>query len=286
MKSTKHNVAASGFFMRRTSVANRQKNRRGTPPKERDDNDKGSMKGLWVYPEVLDVVALTTALCLAVSTGSVFSFSYDNIRAADVRFRTYDSSPPLSSFYLKEDSPYPISGPLMLYGVWSSALSSLALVMAVAVRIMLTYITNMNPYSKKRQFLTRWANPFAVFVIFCFAISVVMTAPVVYFVSWVVFPPEIANSMTLRAAGYAFLTTTILFFLLTIVLACQANRIVQQQETADHENQLETHHLFEQQEVTPEEAALARLANGIDKKQESKEEPVDDTASVSSQSWV
>jgi hypothetical protein len=46
-------------------------------------------QGLWVYPVVMDVIALAAALGLGVATASMFSFSHEEVEVADQRYVAY-----------------------------------------------------------------------------------------------------------------------------------------------------------------------------------------------------
>lgn len=198
-----------------------------------ETEEENMCHGLWIYPEILDVIALVAALCLGVATASLFAFSYDEIKKADEAYVAHHADS--FSFMIKSIDSHPVSKGLMVYGFLSSSLSSFSLILAVAVRILLSYVTRMKLRSRKRQYVLKWANPMAVLVLLTWAASAILTAPTLYFIAWVVFPEEIAASKLIVALGGIMWTADFLLFCLAIHVARVARRIGAEEDKEEEE---------------------------------------------------
>ncbi|CAB9530780.1 expressed unknown protein [Seminavis robusta] len=225
-----HNTAPSGhrgsgvsILTRRSSVALRRKEQLHVPvlldspdaavvPATKEEEDP--LTGFWIYPELMDILALVAAMSLTVNTTSIFSFTTEDISPADDRYTEFLGS---SMF-----DPLPVSRGLMVFSALGTSLSSLSLVMSVCVRIILTYAVNTNTRSRKRRFLLQWANPMSVFVVIIWNLAIGCSAVTVYFVGWVVFPPEIARSAFLLACGIAFMLGLLLLFVLAVFMVVRS----------------------------------------------------------------
>ena len=199
-------------------------------------DEEDPCQGLWVYPEIMDIVALAAALALGMSTASLLSFSYEqDLAPADERYILAHEG--LDSVWVGEGGEHPVSKGLMIFAVLASILSSFSLVLAVAVRILISYVissgsstSTVTIQANQRKFLLKWANPMAVMVLIIWVASVVLTAPTIYFVAWVAFPPEVANHKLLVTAGYMFLAAIGLMFLLGIYIVFSARRMAKQSQ--------------------------------------------------------
>lgn len=203
--------------------------RRASSLHPQDEEDEMNIyHGMWMYPEIMDIIALVAAIAVSVATSSILAFSYEEVQKADDRFLQTCSG--RCEMWINQNSSHPVSWGLMTFSGSAVAISAFALVSSVTVRITLTYITKMIPHSKKRQFLLQWANPMSVVVLIVWATSILLSGPTLYFIGWVAFPPDIADHLFFVACGYTFILATILVFLLVAGLFCRANSVGKQEE--------------------------------------------------------
>ncbi|CAB9502709.1 expressed unknown protein [Seminavis robusta] len=177
--------------------------------------------GMWMYPELMDIVALVAALCLGVASTSLSAFSAEEIAPANERYlaQKESSTGPWSK------GSAPVSFGIMIFCGLATSLSSLCLVLSVGARFMLTYIANLDNDSPARTFLLQWANPMSIVVMITWYLALGCAAGSFYWIGWVVFPPEIASSATIVAFGYVFVIGIALLFFFSIYVAWKSIRL-------------------------------------------------------------
>ena len=144
----------------------------------------------------------------------------------------------------------------------------------------------MKTYSRKRHFLLQWANVLAVLVVGVWIFSVALSAPVVYFIAWIIFPPALANGSIILGCGATFIAGTFFLLLLAVYLAVRARHIGRQEAVEEPD----TATVFAQEMsggtatgAAPVEEAVKRLTDGdivVESEYLQPEEPTDATATV------
>jgi hypothetical protein len=178
-------------------------------------------------PELYDLVALVAAFTASTALGPLLSFSYEDIRAADLRYANF--FPNISStgnFACSTTSAAAglcVSQGLATFTSMNASLCVLSLLAAILVRCSAYFEASLA--AEEVQLLKKLLIVPKVLAVAPLGLACVLCVVIFYFCGWVVLPPTIAGSTSWFWSGAWLMVSLGLIFVYTLsVLICLRHR--------------------------------------------------------------